>query len=106
MNLVQITGLPATGKTTGARFLDPKSTYYIDADGKGLSWKGWKNAYNAENKNYAKTADPTTIYKVVKAVSETRQDINCIVIDTINAMMTTEEMAILESPSRDKWADQ
>jgi dephospho-CoA kinase len=40
MNLVQISGMPATGKTTGARFLDPKKTYYIDADGKGLSWKG------------------------------------------------------------------
>jgi len=37
MNLVQITGLPATGKTTGARFLNPDTTYYIDADGKGLS---------------------------------------------------------------------
>jgi len=37
MNIVQITGLPATGKTTGARFLDPKKTYIIDADGKGLS---------------------------------------------------------------------
>lgn len=46
------------------------------------------------------------IYRLVKAVSETRPDVNCIVIDTINAMMTTEEMAILESPSRDKWSDQ
>ncbi len=45
------------------------------------------------------------VYKLVKAVSETRQDVNCIVIDTINGMMTAEEMRILESPSRDKWAD-
>lgn len=105
MVLVQISGPPASGKTTGARSLDPKKTYYIAADGKGLSWKGWKTDYNSTNKNYAETADPATIYKLVKAVSETRTDINCIVLDTINAMMTTEEMAILESPSRDKWSD-
>ena len=69
MNLVQISGMPATGKTTGARFLDPKKTYYIDADGKGLSWKGWKSDYNSENKNYAKTTDIPTIYKLIKTMS-------------------------------------
>ncbi len=37
MILAQITGAPATGKTTGARHLDPDTTYYIDADGKGLA---------------------------------------------------------------------
>jgi hypothetical protein len=97
--------MPATGKTTGARFLDPKKTYYIDADGKGLSWKGWKSDYNSENKNYAKTTDIPTIYKLIKTISESKPDINCIVIDTINAIMTTEEMEILENPSRDQWKD-
>lgn len=37
MILVQVTGQASTGKTTGARHLDPDSTYYIDADGKGLA---------------------------------------------------------------------
>lgn len=40
MILVQITGAPASGKTTGMMNLDPKETFYIDCDGKGLSWKG------------------------------------------------------------------
>lgn len=106
MLLVQITGPAASGKTTGARFLDPKTTYYIHADGKGLSWKGWKTDYNKERKNFVETADPASIFKIVKAVADTRPEVKAIVIDTINAMMTTEEMAILESPSRDKWADQ
>lgn len=105
MNLVQISGLPATGKTTGTRFLDPKKTYYIDADGKGLSWKGWKSDYNTDNKNYAKTTDIPTIYKIIKTIADSKPDINCIVIDTINAIMTTEEMEILENPSRDQWKD-
>ena len=37
MILAQITGVPASGKTTGARHLDPATTYFIDADGKGLA---------------------------------------------------------------------
>ncbi len=40
MVLVQVSGPPASGKTTGAKELNPETTYYIDADGKGLSWKG------------------------------------------------------------------
>lgn len=35
-----ISGTPATGKTTGAESLDPKTTVYLDADGKGLAWIG------------------------------------------------------------------
>lgn len=37
MNLIQISGPPASGKTTGLRFLNPDTTYVIDADTKGLS---------------------------------------------------------------------
>lgn len=105
MILVQITGAPASGKTTGGKSLDSKKTYWIDADEKGLSWKGWRTAYNTNNKNYAAISDPTKIYQVVKAVAETRPDINCIVIDTINTIMSNEEMDILKNPSRDAWKD-
>lgn len=35
--LVQVSGPPSSGKTTGTRFLDPSKTIYIDVDGKGLS---------------------------------------------------------------------
>lgn len=37
MVLVQVSGPPATGKTTGLMSLDPNKTYIIDADTKGLS---------------------------------------------------------------------
>lgn len=37
MILCQITGAASSGKTTGGRTLDPKTTYWIDADEKGLS---------------------------------------------------------------------
>lgn len=38
--LIQISGLPGTGKTTSLEFLDPKETFIFDCDKKGLSWAG------------------------------------------------------------------
>lgn len=36
--VICIMGESGSGKTTSMRNLDPKTTYYIDADKKGLSW--------------------------------------------------------------------
>ena len=52
---IAVMGESGNGKSTAMRNLPPNETYYIDCDGKGLSWKGWRNQYNAENKNYTKT---------------------------------------------------
>ena len=49
---IMILGASGSGKTTSLEHLDPKLTFYIDADGKGLSWKGWRNQYNKANKKY------------------------------------------------------
>ncbi len=38
--VICIAGESGSGKTTSMRNLDPKTTFYIDADCKGLSWKG------------------------------------------------------------------
>lgn len=50
--LICVMGESGSGKTTAMRTLDPATTYYIDCDGKGLAWKGWKSQYNTEKKNY------------------------------------------------------
>ena len=49
-NIIGIMGESGAGKTTSMRNLDPKTTYYIDCDKKGLSWRGWKKQYNAEDR--------------------------------------------------------
>ena len=59
--VICIMGESGSGKTTSCRNLDPASTYYIDADRKGLSWKGWKKQYNTKNKNYLCVDDPHII---------------------------------------------
>ena len=59
---IMILGASGSGKTTSLEHLDPKLTFYIDADGKGLSWKGWRNQYNKTNKNYFVCDDPNSIH--------------------------------------------
>lgn len=104
--LVQISGNPSTGKTSGARFLDPKTTLIISADPKGLPWKGWKKDYSLENKNYVKVKSTTQAINTIRAAVTKLPHVNCIVLDTISTLMSNEEMEILQNPgSRDAWAD-
>ena len=63
--LIAVMGESGAGKTTSMRNLDPKTTMYIDCDKKGLSWKGWRDQYNKENKNYIVSDDSDYVLKVV-----------------------------------------
>ena len=68
--VICIMGESGSGKTTSMRNLDPKSTYYIDADKKGLSWKGWRKQYNKENKNYLACDDANIVRQYIKRIAE------------------------------------
>ena len=87
-----IMGESGSGKTTSCRNLNPDTTYYIDADKKGMSWKGWRQQYNTEKKNYYQSADPDMIYTIIQGVNDKRSEIKTIVIDTINGIMVSDEM--------------
>ena len=58
---IAIMGISGSGKSSSIRTLDPETTFYIDADGKGLTWKGWKEQYNKEKGNYFKTNYPQMV---------------------------------------------
>ena len=90
--VICIAGESGSGKTTSMRNLDPKTTYYIDADGKGLSWKGWRNQYNKENKNYLQCDDANVVRQYIKRIAEACPTVKGIVIDTINGLMVADEM--------------
>ena len=68
--VICIMGESGSGKTTSMRNLDPKTTYYIDADKKGLSWKGWRKQYNKENKNYLVCDDANIVRQYIKRIAE------------------------------------
>lgn len=103
--IIAVMGESGSGKTTSMRNLDPATTYYIDSDKKGLSWKGWKKQYNSENKNYLKTDDQNLVLNVLHGINDKRPNIKTIIIDTINGIMVADEMRRSKEKSFDKWLD-
>lgn len=103
--VVAICGESGSGKTTSLRKLDPKTTYIIDSDRKGLSWKGWKSQYNLENKNYMQTSDVKKITAILASINEKAPHIKVIVVDTLNTIMIDDEMTRMQVKGYDKWAD-
>lgn len=105
--IICIAGESGSGKTTSMRNLDPATTFYIDCDKKGLSWKGWRSQYNEENKNYFKTDFPEMVMNYLKMVNtkESAKHIQTVVIDTINGLMVADEMRRSKEKGFDKWQD-
>lgn len=103
--VICIAGESGSGKTTSMRNLDPTTTYYIDADKKGLSWKGWREQYNTDKKNYLKCDDVNIVRNYIKSVAEKCPKIKVIVVDTINGLMVADEMRRSKEKGYDKWVD-
>ena len=101
---ILIMGESGSGKTTAMRTLDPKTTLYIDADKKGLSWKGWRSQYNQANKNYLKPQDMTQVRAYLSAADKA-PTIKTVVIDTLNGLMLDSEMANVHDKGYGKWVD-
>ena len=99
-----IIGESGAGKTTSLRNLNPQETYFIDADKKGGSWKGFRKQYNKENKNYMATDDPNKILALMRGISE-KTDLKYIIVDTLNGVMIGEEMRRAKEKTFDKWLD-
>lgn len=105
--VIGIMGESGSGKTTSMRNLSPDETFYIDCDGKGLSWKGWRNQYNVDNKNYWKTDLPETVINLLDKIDkqENMQHIKYVVIDTLNGIMVADEVRRMREKGYDKWMD-
>lgn len=105
--IICIMGESGSGKTTSMRNLDPKTTYYIDCDKKGLSWKGWKQQYSKESKNYFKTDNQTVVLKLLHGINDNvkASNIKTVVVDTINGIMVADEMRRIKEKGYDKWVD-
>lgn len=88
-NFVAVVGFSGTGKSTSfgqfpqlkIKGLDPKETYVINVSTKPLPFKGWKQYYNGEKKNYFETSDSTKIVEIINGVSAKSNHIKHLVID-------------------------
>lgn len=105
--VIGIMGESGSGKTTAMRTLDPKSTFYFDCDGKGLSWKGWKDQYNAKNMNYWKTDITLSVQSMLDKINtdEKFKRFKVVVIDTLNGLMVADEVRRMKEKNFDKWTD-
>ena len=122
--VICIMGESGSGKTTSLRTLPPEETFYIDADGKGLSWKSWKENYNTANGNYTRSDNPESILKAMMVINgenilqltdqktgklieidNPQTQFKYLVIDTLNAVMVSEEMRRSKEKGYDKWMD-
>lgn len=128
--VIGIMGESGSGKTTSLRNLDPATTFYIDCDKKGLSWKGWRKQYNKEAGNYMQTDDNDLVLELLarlncdnsklSAVMKKRgknpklmtdddkakaSKYKTVVIDTLNGIMVADEVRRMNEKGYDKWVD-
>ena len=105
--VIGIMGESGSGKTTSMRNLDPETTFYIDCDKKGLSWKGWRSQYQFEKHNYMATDQISTVSQLLNKIStqENMKQIKVVVMDTLNGLMVADEVRRMKEKGFDKWQD-
>jgi ABC-type dipeptide/oligopeptide/nickel transport system ATPase component len=104
--VIGIMGESGSGKTTSMRSLDPSTTFYIDCDKKGLSWKGWKDSY-VSTKNYWASDNPSDVMNILQKINteDKFKNVKTVIIDTINGVMVAEEMRNAKVQGFGKWTD-
>lgn len=105
--VIGIMGESGSGKTTSMRNLDPGTTFYIDSDKKGMSWKGWKKQYSYEKLNYMATDQISTVNQILEKINsqDNMKHIKVVVIDTLNGLMVADEVRRMKEKNYDKWVD-
>lgn len=107
MAVIGIVGESGSGKTTSLMKLDPATTFYIDADKKGLNWRGWRDQYSKDKLNYYKTDSPSLALNILKKINEqdNMKHVKTVIIDTLNGIMVAEEMRNAKTQGYGKWTD-
>ena len=103
---ILLIGESGAGKTSSFRNLDPTTTFIVDADKKGLPWRGWKKQYNDKRKNYVVTSNAKTILSVMKRINTgDLNHVKVLIVDTLNGIMIDDEMVRMKEKTFDKWQD-
>ena len=103
--MLLVMGEQGSGKSFSLKNLPAKEHFYIDCDKKGMNYKGWRNDYNEEQKNYIKCNDGEKIINLLKNISEKAEHIKYVSIDTFNSIMIADELKRSIQKGFDKWDD-
>lgn len=104
-NTTLIIGESGSGKSSSLRNLNPKDTFVINVLNKPLPFKGFKNKYNPEAKNYLASDDYIQILSYIKAINERRDDIKILIIDDFQYVMGNEFMNRATEKGFDKFSE-
>lgn len=117
-NLIALVAPSGFGKSSslfkneelGIKGLDPKETAIVNISGKPLPMRGANKFYPLgkgikEGGNHICTEDPNIVSQVIDYVSESRLEINNLVIDDSGYLMGLESINKAKVKSFDKWTD-
>jgi len=102
-NTVLVIGESGTGKSTAIRTLDPESTFIFSTLGKPLPFRGYKNKYSSELKNFYVSDNYKVLLSYIKAIDERRPEITTLVIDDFIYLMSHEFMNRVMEKGYDKY---
>jgi ABC-type dipeptide/oligopeptide/nickel transport system ATPase component len=111
-DLIAVVGASGSGKSTSLRNLDPKTTFIINVAGKALPFKGFKKNYkqlvqNPETKkfegNLYNTSDVAKIGQVLRVIDKTRPEIETVILEDAQYLMSFEAMDRASEKSYDKF---
>lgn len=91
-NAVLVMGKTGSGKSTSVETLDPNETFIINVVGKDLPFKGGRNRYTKEKRNYFSTHSPATIVQLLKQLDKDAPHIKTVIIDDFQYIMSYEFM--------------
>jgi len=106
--IIAVVGQTGTGKSTSVETLDAKETVIIGIIDKPLPFRGWKQKYTSgiqQGGNFLVSHDSAQIVKVLKYISEERQEIKQIIVDDFQYIMSTEFMNRANEAGWQKFTD-
>lgn len=96
-NIICLAGLSNSGKSTSLKYLEPESTFIISCTNKQLQIPGFRKKYMKVTTDNGKLVgnwfinnNYDSIKKMLTIVSKTRSEINTIVLDDTNYLLSNE----------------
>jgi len=97
-----VMGESGAGKSSSLRNLNPKTSFIIDCDNKGLPWRGWRNHWK-RGVNYLATSEHKRVVQGIRHIDKEMPGVKILVIDTVSAILTNLEMSKAMEMGHQKW---